>query len=110
MTLLGCCKQNRSRSSLHRVCRREELRGRALLTAEGRRRQFALVHAVDGAEGAHDVARAEAVQHLARLDERFAGPAAREFTVCLRQGGQSIAPSTPRPGPKVTMGSLAQQS
>lgn len=64
-------------------------RARALLTAEGRRRHFALVHTVDGAEGAHDVARAEAVQHLARLDERFAVPAARQFAVCLRQGGKA---------------------
>lgn len=65
------------------------LRGRVLLTAKGRWRQFALVHTVDGAEGAHDVARAEAVQHLACLDERFADPAAREFTVCLRQGSKA---------------------
>lgn len=66
-----------------------------LLTAEGRRRQFALVHAVDGAEGAHDSARAEAVEHLACLDERFANPTACKFTVCLRQGQQSV--TTPPP-------------
>lgn len=59
-----------------------------LLTAEGRWHQFALVHTVDRAEGVHDSARAEAVEHLACLDERFANPTACKFTVCLRQGSK----------------------
>lgn len=57
-----------------------------LLTAEGGWRQFALVHAVDGAEGAHGAAYTEAVEHLARLDQRFANRTACKFTVCLGQG------------------------
>lgn len=57
-----------------------------LLTAEGGWRQLALVHAVDGAEGAHGAAYTEAVEHLARLDQRFANRTACKFTVCLGQG------------------------
>lgn len=60
-----------------------------LLTDEGGRRQFALVHAVDRAEGAHDATYSEAVEHLPRLDQRFACMAARKFTVCLQQRGKT---------------------
>lgn len=56
-----------------------------LLTDEGGRRQFALVHAVDRAEGAHDATYSEAVEHLPRLDQCFACMAARKFAVCLQQ-------------------------
>lgn len=60
-----------------------------LLTDEGGRRQFALVHAVDRAEGAHDATYSEAVEHLPRLDQRFACMAARKFTVCLQRRGKT---------------------
>lgn len=65
-----------------------------LLTVERRRRQFAFVHAVDGAVGAHGATRSEAVEHLARLDQRFASQAAREFTVGLGQRGENITLKT----------------
>lgn len=57
-----------------------------LLTAEGGWRQFALVHAVDGAEGAHGAAYTKAVEHLSCLDQRFANRTACKFTVCLGRG------------------------
>lgn len=60
-----------------------------LLTVEGSWRQLALVHAVDGAVGAHGAARSEAVEHLACLDQRFASLAARKFTVGLGQRGKT---------------------
>lgn len=56
-----------------------------LLTDEGGWGQFDLVHAVDGAVGAHGATYCEAVQHLTRLDQRFASHADRKFTVCLGQ-------------------------
>lgn len=55
-----------------------------LLTDEGGGGQLALVHAVDGAVGAHGAARSQAVEDLARLNQRFTGQAAREFTVGLQ--------------------------
>lgn len=57
-----------------------------LLTHEGGRGQFALVQAVDGAVGAHHASHAQTVQHLSRLDQRFASLACREFAVRLQQG------------------------
>lgn len=65
---------------------REVLSEGLLLTAEGGWRQFALVHAVDRAKGAHGAAYTEAVEHLACLDQRFADRTACKFTVCLGQG------------------------
>jgi len=57
-----------------------------LLTDEGGGGQLALVHAADGAVGAHGgAARPQAVQHLARLDQRLASQARRQFTVSLRR-------------------------
>lgn len=55
-----------------------------LLTDEGGGGQLALVHAVDGAVGAHGAARSQAVEDLARLNQRFTRQAAREFTVGLQ--------------------------
>lgn len=55
------------------------------LTHEGGDRQFALVQAVDGAVGAHHAAHAQAVQHLTRLDQRFARLACCKFAVRLWQ-------------------------
>lgn len=61
----------------------------ASLTDEGGGGQLALVHAADGAEGAHGAARPEAVQNLAGLDQRFASEARGQFTVSLepKEGG-----------------------
>lgn len=60
-----------------------------LLTDKGGWGQFDLVHAVDGAVGAHAATYCEAVQHFTRLDQCFASHADRKFTVCLRQRGKT---------------------
>lgn len=54
------------------------------LTDEGRRRQFALVQAVDGAVRDHHATYAQTVQHLSRLDQCFTGLARCKFAVRLR--------------------------
>lgn len=61
-----------------------------LLTNEGGCRQLSLVHAVDGAVGAHGAARSEAVEHLACLNQCFASQAGRKFTVGLGQRGKNL--------------------
>lgn len=53
------------------------------LTHEGGGRQFALVQAVDGAEGAHHATDTQAVQHLPCLDQSFTCLACRKFAVRL---------------------------
>lgn len=60
-----------------------------VLTEEGSCREFALIHAGDGAVGAHGATRSEAVENLACFDQCFASQAACKFTVCLGQRGKT---------------------